>query len=125
MPGTPGWYFAPSGTPDTADFERLLGRRVPERPLRRGLYTMENTLLDIHADSRLARVVYRAMELVIARASGGDRNSPEYRMMLSSAADASLSGMQINGGVRGPWLRVLLELANGRSSHALARLLGR
>lgn len=65
------------------------------------------------------------MELVIARASGGDRNSPEYRMMLSSAADASLSGMQINGGVRGPWLRVLLELANGRSSHALARLLGR
>ena len=46
-------------------------------------------------------------------------------MMLSSAADASLSGMQINGGVRGPWLRVLLELANGRSSRALARLLGR
>ena len=124
-PGTPGWYFAPSGTPDTADFERLLGRRAPERLLRRGLYTMENTLLDIHADSRLARALYRAMELVIARASGWDRSSPEYRMMLSSAADASLSGMQINGGVRGPWLRVLLELANGRSSHALARLLGR
>ena len=124
-PGTPGWYFAPSGTPDTADFEHLLGRRAPERLLRRGLYTMENTLLDIHADSRLARALYRAMELVIARASGWDRSSPEYRMMLSSAADASLSGMQINGGVRGPWLRVLLELANGRSSHALARLLGR
>ena len=124
-PETPGWYFAPSGAPDTADFERLLGRRVPERLLRRGLYTMENTLLDIHGDSRLARALYRAMELVIARASGWDRNSPEYRMMLSSAADASLSGMQINGGVRGPWLRMLLELANGRAARSLALLFRR
>lgn len=124
-PETPDWYFAPSGTPGTADFERLLGRRLPARALRRGLYTMENTLLDIHGDSRLARVVYRAMELVIARASGGDRNSPEYRMMLSSAADASLSGMQINGGVRGPWLRMLLELANGRGARSLSLLFRR
>ena len=51
------------------------------------------------------------MELVIAHASGWNRNAPEYRMMLSSAADASLSGMQINGGIRGPWLRLLLRLA--------------
>ena len=122
-PGTPGWYFAPSGTPDTADFEHLLGRRAPERLLRRGLYTMENTLLDIHADSRLARALYRAMELVIARASGGDRNSPEYRMMLSSAADASLSGMKISGGMNNYVLEGLLEMANGHFLRGIAAML--
>ena len=66
----------------------------------------------------------QVLEQVIARHCGGDRNSPEYRMMFSSAADASLSGMQINGGIRGPWLRALQELANGKYISGLGKLLG-
>lgn len=101
---------------------RLLGRRVEARARKKGGYTMENTLLDLCADSAPARAVYRVMEQVIARSSGGDRASPEYKMMLSSAADASLSGMQINGGIRGPWLGALLEMANGKYARGLGRL---
>ena len=121
-PETPSWYFAPQGKPRTADFVRLLGRRVEARARKKGGYTMENTLLDLCADSAPARAVYRVMEQMIARSSGGDRASPEYKMMLSSAADASRSGMQINGGIRGPWLGALLELANGKYARGLGRL---
>ncbi len=123
-PETPAWYFAPQGKPQTADFERLLGRRVEARARKKGGYTMENTLLDLCEGSAPARALRYVLEQVIVRSNGGDRASPEYKMMLASAADASLSGMQINGGIRGPWLRVLLELANGKYVSGLGRLLG-
>lgn len=109
-PETPDWYFSPSGAPGTADFERLLGRPAPRRAAGRRGFTMESTLLDLCASSRSARALNFVLEQVIARLCGG-RGGAEYRMMLASAADASLSGMQINGGVRGPWLRALLALA--------------
>ena len=83
---------------------------------------MESTLLDLSAFSPAARALRAAMELVIARANGGDRRSASYRMMYSSAADASLSGMQINGGIRGPWLGALLDMANGKYARGLGRL---
>ena len=123
-PETPAWYFAPQGKPQTADLERLLGRRVEARARKKGGYTMENTLLDLCEGSAPARALRYVLEQVIVRSNGGDRASPEYKMMLASAADASLSGMQINGGIRGPWLRVLLELANGKYVSGLGRLLG-
>lgn len=123
-PETPEWYFAPQGKPRTADFERLLGRKLPERRSSKGAYTMESTLTDLCESSAPARAIRLVLEQVIARHCGGDRNSPEYRMMFSSAADASLSGMQINGGIRGPWLRALQELANGKYISGLGKLLG-
>lgn len=121
-PETPGWYFAPQGKPSTADFERLLGRRLAPRPVRKGTYTMESTLTDLCCSCRSARLLKLALEQVLVRAGGGDKSSPEYKMMLSSAADASLSAMQINGGIRGPWLGALLELANGRYKNCLGLL---
>lgn len=123
-PETPAWYFAPQGKPQTADLERLLGRRVEARARKKGGYTMENTLLDLCEGSAPARALRYVLEQVIAQSCGWDRASPEYKMMLASAVDASLSGMQINGGIRGPWLRVLLELANGKYVSGLGRLLG-
>ena len=121
-PETPGWYFAPQGKPSTADFERLLGRHLAPRPVRKGTYTMESTLTDLCCSCRSARLLKLALEQVLVRAGGGDKSSPEYKMMLSSAADASLSAMQINGGIRGPWLGALLELANGRYKNCLGLL---
>ena len=110
-PEAPDWYLSPQGAPDTGAYERLTGLLRPSRAPGRKSSTMESTLLDLCAFSPAARALRAAMDLVIARANGGDRRSAAYRMMYSSAADASLSGMQINGGIRGPWLRLLLRLA--------------
>jgi hypothetical protein len=40
-------------------------------------------------------------------------------MVLTSAANASLSSMKINGGLRAPVMEALLEMANGHYGKAL------
>ena len=45
---------------------------------------------------------------------GRDYSNPTFKMMMTTAMDCSVSGMQINGGIKGHLLEGLVELANGR-----------
>lgn len=114
-PEVPEWYFNPKQAPSHGDFEKLVGHAVTEKRLRRGEFTMENTILEMKDHALLPRVVFWVMEIVAARACHcrRDYSNPEFRMMMSFAADASLSGMKICAGMKNPLLEIMLKIVNG------------
>lgn len=115
------WFGHLSGLPSHADWERLLGRTVTEKSPEKGRFTMENSVLDMMPHAWIMRVFYKIIEWTVAREFGGRKawKTPHFRMMITSAADASLSGMKMNGGMRVPVMEALLEMANGHYGRAL------
>ena len=43
-----------------------------------------------------------------------DQSDQDFKMMMSTATDGSISCMHINGGMKGQLLEGLVEIANGR-----------
>ena len=121
----PAWYASPKGAPSHGDFERLVGHAVTQKPLRRGEFTMENSVMEMKDHSLVMKLLYKGVEMFIARDVGGKKDDATFRMMMTSAADASLSGMRINSGMRDGVLEGLLEMANGHYLRGVLRMLGR
>lgn len=111
------WYDRPMGAPSHEDWERLLGRTVREAELKKGAFTMEHSVLDMKPYSLVMKILYKAIEHTVAKGFGGkkDYNDPHFLMMMTSAADASMSGIKISGGrlFRNYVVEGLLEMANG------------
>ena len=111
----PKWYRSLMGTPSQSDLETLLGRKIMERPIVKGKFSKENTVMEMKEHSLIMKLVYFGMETVMAKKFGGrDYSNPTFKMMMTTAMDCSVSGMQINGGIKGHLLEGLVELANGR-----------
>lgn len=110
------WYETLSGLPGRKEWELLMGHPVPPE---RGTFTLDNTCLEMKDHALLMKIIYKIMEFVIARLSGGKDSSPglTYRMMLTSTADCPLRALVIHsGGLVGEWaVRGLLRLVNGIS----------
>ena len=121
--GLTDWYTHPAGTPTHIDFERLLGRPVCERPLKKGSYTMDDTIDEMSGDSLVARMTARVMQKKLASAFRGKTDSPEYRMALSSVLDAPLRSLKIFLGRPSRLLDSLLDGVNGRPTALLRELL--
>ena len=119
----PDWYLNPVGVPSHIAYEHLLGRPVAEQRAQKGSFTMENTLNEMQEDSLAARLVTLAIDAYLAKANGGDRSSPEYRMALSTSADAPLRSLKIFLGKDCAAMDALLELSNGHFLRALRKLL--
>lgn len=111
----PEWYHHPSEIPSQAEWELLLGRSIKEAPLIKGKFTMDNTVIEMKDYSLIMKIMHKAVESTVAKGFGGkkDYNNPEFRMMMNSAADASLSGMKISGGMKNYVLEGMLAMANG------------
>ena len=111
----PKWYQILEGTPSKLDFEALLGRKIVEKTVKKGEFTKENTIMEMKEHSFLMKIVYWGFETVMARKyDGRDYSNPTFKMMMTTAMDCSISGMQINGGIKGHLLQGLVEIANGR-----------
>lgn len=112
----PVWYTSLEGIPSKEDFELLLGRKIVEKPLVKGEFTLENTVMEMKDYSLVMKVMYKVIEMVVAKGMGKDvnKNSPEFKMMMCCAADASLTGMMISAGLPSSVMKGLLEMANGR-----------
>ena len=112
----PQWYIDLKGLPTKEDLEKLIGREIVEVPLKKGNFTMENTVMEMKDFSIIMKIMYKAVEATIAKGFGGkaDYNNPEFKMMMLSAVDASLTGMKISGGMKNHVLEGVLEMANGR-----------
>ena len=111
----PEWYQTLEGIPSQKDFEKLLGRKIVEKTVKKGEFTKENTVMEMKEHSLLMKLVYWGFETVMARKYGGrDYSNPTFLMMMTMAMDCSVSGMQINGGIKGNQLMGLVEIANGR-----------
>lgn len=119
--GLPAWYHAPEGAPSHADFEKLVGHPVMEKPLKKGAFTMENTVMEMRAYSLVMKIMYRVLRAFVKKGfpKGTDERDASFRMMMSSAADCSLSGMKINGAMNNHVLEGMLEMANGHPLRGL------
>ena len=111
----PLWYLDLQGIPSKKDFEELLGREILDVPLKKGSFTMENTVMEMKDYSLVMKIMYKAVEMTIAKGFGGkvDYDNPEFKMMMYAAADGSLTGMKISGGMNNHVLEGMLEMANG------------
>ena len=111
----PDWYWNPIGRPAQEDFEALLGRKVYQKPLRKGEFTKENSVLEMRDYSLVMKLLYKILEKMMAKGFGGkaDYNNPTFRMMVTMATDSSISGIKINGAMNNYLLEGMLEMANG------------
>lgn len=111
----PQWYFSPSGEPTKADWEKLLGRAVAEPVLKKKSFAVDNTVMEMREFSLIMKIMFKAVESTVAKGFDvkKDYENPEFRMLLNSAADASLSGMKISGGMNNYVLEGMLAIANG------------
>lgn len=117
----PDWYLRPVGVPGHIGFERLIGRPVPETFPHKGSYTMDSTLAEMKEDSLIARLIYTILCRAIAARTGG-KDSPDYRMTLSTAADAPLRTLKQFLGRDSAALDAMLDVVNGKGGKAFARL---
>ncbi len=126
-PILPDWYREPKGSPSHADFEALVGHAVGQKPLKKGEFTMENSVMEMQEYSLVMKIMYKAVGCVIAKGIGGkvDETDPTFRMMMNSAVGASLSGMRINSGMKNYVIEGLLEMANGHYLAGLVKMCSR
>lgn len=111
----PRWYCDLKGIPTKEIFEKLLKRKITEVPLKKGSFTMDNTVMEMKDYSLVMKIMYKAVEATIAKGFGGkaDYNNPEFKMMMYAAADGSLTSMKISGNMNNHVLEGMLEMANG------------
>ena len=122
----PKWYRTLMGVPSKQDFEKLLDRELKERQVRKGDFSKESTIMEMKNHSLLMKMVYFGFETVMAIKYGGrDYSNPTFKMMMTTAMDCSVSGMQINGGIKGYVLQGLVEIANGRLIKGIKLMLKR
>ena len=111
----PKWYQELKGGPTKEDFEQLLGRKIVEKPLKKGEFTMENTVMEMKDYSLIMKLMYKVVELVIARGFDGkvDYSNSSYKMMVSTATDCSMTGMKNNVQMDNHIFEGLVMMANG------------
>lgn len=124
------WYNRPKGQPAQADFEAMLGYKIPEpAPLRKGRFTMENTIHEMADHSLVMRIMRYFIAKTIAKMSGGkiDFSNSDFRMAYASSADSALFSMCIASGGAMPETiaRGMLDIANGHLLRGLRQMVKR
>ena len=104
----------------------MLGRRYERPQLKKGSFTMDNTVEEMKEYSLVMKLMYRAVESTIAKGFGGrkDYENPEFRMMMAASVGGPLRSMQISGGMKDGLMQGLLEMANGHYLRGIVKMLG-
>ena len=119
------WYAHCSGKPNRADWEAMLGRKYTSPVLKKGSFTMDNTVMEMKDYSLIMKIMFRAVEATIAKGFDGkkDYENPEFRMLMNSSAGSPLRSMQISGGMKGGVLPGMLEMANGHFFRGIRKMI--
>ena len=109
------WYEHCAGKPNPADWEKMLGHSYTPPVLKKGSFTMDNTVVEMKDYSLVMKIMFKAVEATVAKGYGGKRDydNPNFRMQMNASAGAPLRSMQISGGMKGGVLPGMLEMANG------------
>lgn len=112
---TDSWRERCTGKPNPVDWEGMLGRHYEPPVLKKGSFTMDNTVMEMKDHSLIMKIMFKAVEATIAKGFGGkkDYENPEFRMLMNSSAGSPLRSMMISGGMKGGVLPGMLEMANG------------
>ena len=113
------WYETLQGLPSDAEFEALYGGPVQNGPpLRQGLFTMENSVMEMKDSSPLMMQRFREIETSMAKNFDGkvDYNNPTFKMMVMSSADSPLrAAVLFSAGTFSPdAAETMLAMANGQ-----------
>ena len=102
----------------------MLGRSYSPPVLEKGRFTMDNTVDEMRPYSLIMKIMYKAVERVIACGNGGkiDYENPQFRMQMAASAGSPLRNMQISGGIKGGVMHGLLDMANGHPLRGLIRM---
>lgn len=119
------WYERCAGKPTQKEWETMMGRPYTAPVLKKGSFTMDNTVMEMKEHSLVMKILFKATELVIARGTCGkvDYENPEFRMMINASAGGPLRSMQISGAIKGGIFPGLLEMANGHFFKGLFRMI--
>ena len=119
------WYERCTGKPNYADWEATLERKYTPPVLKKGSFTMDNTVMEMKEHSLIMKIMFRAVEATIAKGFGGkkDYENPEFRMLMNSSAGSPLRSMQISGGMKGGVLPGMLEMANGHFLRGIRKMI--
>ena len=119
------FYETCKGTPTQALLEAAMGRPYTPEALKKGSFTMDNSVEEMKDHSIIMKIMYKAVEKTIAKGFGGkaDWESPEFRMMMASSAGSPLRSMQISGGMKGGVLPGMLDMANGHFFRGIVKMI--
>ena len=119
------FYERCQGRPDQALLEAAMGRPYTPIEPKKGSFSMDNTVLEMKAESRIMRLVYRVMERTVAKGYGGkaDYEDPDFRMLMAASAGSPLRSIQILSGSKSGLFPGLLEIANGHILRGIGRML--
>ena len=119
------FYETCAGTPTQALLESAMGRPYTPEVLKKGSFTMDNSVEEMKDHSIIMKIMYKAVERTIAKGFGGkaDYENPEFRMMMASSAGSSLRSMQTSGGLRNGIMQGMLDIANGHFFRGIARMI--
>lgn len=96
-------------------WEEMLGYKYQKPILKKGSFTMDNTVMEMKDYSLIMKIMYKAIESTIAKGFNGkkDYSNPEFRMLINSSAGSPLRSMQISGGIKGGLMKGMLDMTNG------------
>lgn len=119
------WYAHCSGKPNRADWEAMLGRKYTSPVLKKGSFTMDNTVMEMKDYSLIMKIMFKAVEATVAKGYGGKRDydNPNFRMQMASSAGAPIRSMMISGGMKGGVLPGMLEMANGHFFRGIRKMI--
>lgn len=119
------WYETCDGTPTQAGWEVMLGRKYMPPVLKKGWFTMDNTVMEMKDYSLIMKIMFKFVEATVAKGFGGkkDYEAPEFRMLMESSAGGPLRSMQISGGMKGGLFQGLLEMANGHFFKGIGKMI--
>ena len=121
------WYDTCKGKPNLKDFEKLIGKTYVAPVLKKGQFTMDNTVMEMKDYSLMMKIMFKATEKTVAKGFGGkaDYDNPDFKMMMASSAGAPLRSMQIAGGIKGGIFFGMLDIANGHFLRGIRKMIKR
>lgn len=119
------WYAKNTGRPSRADWERATGIKYTEPELRKGHFTMDNSVIEMKRYSLIMKIMFIAVERTVAKGYGGRKayDEADFRMQMAASAGAPLRSMMISGGMKGGVLPGMLEMANGHFLRGIIKMI--
>ena len=119
------WYERCTGKPNQTEWEAALGRKYTPPVLKKGSFTMENTVEEMKDYSLIMKIMFKAVEATVAKGYGGkkDYDNPNFRMQMASSAGAPIRSMMISGGMKGGVLPGMVEMANGHFFRGIRKMI--
>ena len=79
------WYERCIGKPNQTDWEAMLGRTYTLPVLKKGSFTMDNTVMEMKDYSLIMKIMFKAVEATVAKGYGGkkDYDNPNFRMQMA------------------------------------------